>query len=50
MGLFPIDYMEFIVPGLIMLSVITNSYGNITSSFFGAKSLTRHRPLVRGRC
>ena len=31
------DYMEFIVPGLIMLSVITNSYGNITSSFFGAK-------------
>jgi len=32
-----IPYMEFIVPGLIMLSVITNSYGNITSSFFGAK-------------
>ena len=31
------DYMQFIVPGLIMLSVITNSYGNITSSFFGAK-------------
>ena len=30
-------YMEFIVPGLIMLSVITNAYGNITSSFFGAK-------------
>ncbi len=32
-----LPYMEFIVPGLIMLSVITNSYGNITSSFFGAK-------------
>ncbi|MEE4331385.1 MAG: ABC transporter permease [Wenzhouxiangella sp.] len=32
-----IPYMEFIVPGLIMLSVITNAYGNITSSFFGAK-------------
>jgi ABC-2 type transport system permease protein len=30
-------YMDFIVPGLIMLSVITNAYGNITSSFFGAK-------------
>ncbi|MGY6553910.1 MAG: ABC transporter permease [Wenzhouxiangella sp.] len=30
-------YMDFIVPGLIMLTVITNSYGNITSSFFGAK-------------
>ncbi len=32
-----LPYMEFIVPGLIMLSVITNAYGNITSSFFGAK-------------
>jgi len=30
-------YMDFIVPGLIMLTVITNSYGNVTSSFFGAK-------------
>lgn len=30
-------YMEFIAPGLIMLSVITNSYGNVVSSFFGAK-------------
>jgi len=30
-------YMEFIVPGLIMLTIITNSYGNVTSSFFGAK-------------
>lgn len=30
-------YMEFIVPGLIMMSVIQNSYGNIVSSFFGAK-------------
>ena len=31
------DYMQFIVPGLIMMSVIQNSYGNIVSSFFGAK-------------
>jgi len=30
-------YMEFIVPGLVMMSVIQNSYGNIVSSFFGAK-------------
>ena len=30
-------YMEYIVPGLIMMSVITNSYGNVVSSFFGAK-------------
>ena len=26
------DYMQFIVPGLIMMSVITNSYGNMVSS------------------
>lgn len=31
------DYMEFVVPGLIMMSVITNSYGNVVSSFFGVK-------------
>ncbi len=31
------DYMQFIVPGLIMMSVITSSYGNMVSSFFGAK-------------
>ncbi|MBA1148078.1 ABC transporter permease [Ectothiorhodospiraceae bacterium WFHF3C12] len=30
-------YMEFIVPGIIMMSVITNSYSNVVSSFFGAK-------------
>lgn len=32
-----IAYIDYIVPGLIMMSVITNSYGNIVSSFFGAK-------------
>ncbi len=30
-------YMEYIVPGLIMMSVITSSYGNVVSSFFSAK-------------
>jgi len=30
-------YMQYIVPGLVMMSIITNSYGNISSSFFGAK-------------
>ena len=30
-------YMQYIVPGLVIMSVITNSYGNIVSSFFGAK-------------
>ncbi len=32
-----IGYMDFIVPGLVMMSVIQNAYGNISSSFFGAK-------------
>lgn len=31
------SYMQYIVPGLVMMNVITNSYGNISSSFFGAK-------------
>lgn len=32
-----VDYMAFIIPGLIMMSVINNSYSNVVSSFFGAK-------------
>ncbi|RUO19769.1 ABC transporter permease [Aliidiomarina haloalkalitolerans] len=32
-----VSYMEFIVPGLIMMSVITNAYSNVASSFFSAK-------------
>lgn len=31
------DYMDFIVPGLIMMSVITNSYSNVVSSFYSTK-------------
>jgi ABC-2 type transport system permease protein len=31
------SYMEFIVPGLIMMSIITSSYSNVSSSFFSAK-------------
>ena len=31
------SYMEFIVPGLIMMSVIQNSYSNVVSSFFSHK-------------
>jgi ABC-2 type transport system permease protein len=31
------SYMEYIVPGLVVMSVITNAYGNMVSSFFGAK-------------
>jgi len=32
-----LTYMEYIVPGLIMMSVITNAYSNVVSSFFGTK-------------
>lgn len=31
------SYMAFIAPGLIMMSIITNSYTNTVSSFFSAK-------------
>lgn len=31
------DYMQFIVPGLIMMAVITNAYSNVAASFYGAK-------------
>ncbi|MCJ8168060.1 ABC transporter permease [Atopomonas sediminilitoris] len=31
------DYMQYIVPGLIMMSVITNAYSNVVSSFFSTK-------------
>ena len=32
-----ISYMGFIVPGLVMMSVINNSFANVVSSFFGSK-------------
>ncbi len=35
------DYKQYIAPGLIMMAVITNSYGNVVSSFFSAK-INRH--------
>ena len=30
-------YIQFVVPGLIMMAVITNSYSNVVSSFYGNK-------------
>lgn len=36
-----VPYMSFIAPGLIMMAVITNSFGNVVSSFFSGK-LHRH--------
>jgi ABC-2 type transport system permease protein len=35
------SYIDYITPGVIMMAVITNSYSNVVSSFFGAK-LQRH--------
>jgi ABC-2 type transport system permease protein len=32
-----VSYIQFIVPGLVMMSVIQNAYGNVSSSFFGSK-------------
>ena len=32
-----LPYIEFIVPGLILMAVIQNSYANVVSSFYGTK-------------
>jgi ABC-2 type transport system permease protein len=32
-----VSYMHYIVPGLIMMSIITNSYANVVASFYGSK-------------
>lgn len=32
-----IPYIDFVVPGLVMMAVINNSYSNVVSSFFSAK-------------
>src|SRR5690606_25453381 len=41
------SYMEFIVPGLIMMAVITNSYANVSSSFFSSKFQKSIEELIR---
>ncbi len=38
-GINGFTYMEFIIPGIIMMAVIINSYSNVVASFFGAKFL-----------
>ena len=35
------NYIDFLMPGLVMMSIITNSYTNVVSSFYGAK-YSRH--------
>lgn len=32
-----IAYMDYIVPGVVLMSVITNAYGNVVASFYSAK-------------
>ncbi len=32
-----LPYVDFIMPGLIMMAIITNAYANVVSSFYGAK-------------
>lgn len=32
-----VTYIDYIVPGLIMMAIITNSYANVVASFFGSK-------------
>jgi ABC-2 type transport system permease protein len=31
------NYIDYIAPGIIMMSIINNAYANVVSSFFGAK-------------
>ena len=38
-----VSYLEFIAPGLILMAVITNSYGNVSTSLF---SFRFHRFFV----
>ncbi|MCA9495579.1 MAG: ABC transporter permease, partial [Nanoarchaeota archaeon] len=40
------SYIEFIVPGLIMMAVITNSYSNVVSSFFQSKMFKNIEELI----
>lgn len=35
-------YMQFIVPGLVMLSVVTNAFSNVATTFFVSKFFSRN--------
>jgi len=41
-----VSYIQFIVPGLVMMSVITNAYANVVSTFFGAKFMHNLEELL----
>jgi len=36
------SYMQFVVPGLVMLGVVTNSFSNVATTFFQAKFFSRN--------
>ncbi|MFI3256430.1 MAG: ABC transporter permease, partial [Psittacicella sp.] len=41
-----VSYMSFIIPGLIMMAIITNSYSNVASSFYGSKFTGNIQSLI----
>lgn len=44
------DYMQFIAPGLIMMFVINNSYGNVVSSFYSTRFMRNVEELLVSPC
>src|SRR3954471_11590315 len=36
-----VNYMQFVVPGLVMLAIVTNSYANTSFNFFQSKFFNR---------
>ena len=36
------SYMQFVVPGLVMLAVVTNSFSNVATTFFQSKFFSRN--------
>lgn len=41
-----VSYMTFIVPGLVMMAVISSAYMNVSSSFFGTKFMKNIEELL----
>lgn len=41
-----LSYMQFIIPGLVMMAVITNSFSNVVGSFFGSKFMKNIEELM----
>jgi len=37
-----VPYMNFVMPGLVMLAVVTNAFSNVATTFFTAKFFTRN--------